>query len=123
MPHDILIAPSILSADFLRLGEEINTVKSVADYLHIDVMDGHFVPNITFGPPVVKHVSSMGIPMDVHLMIENPSRYVDDFISSGASILTVHAEADKHLHRTCSYIKNSGIKSGVSLNPSTPLCF
>lgn len=117
------ISPSILSADFTRLGEEIKAVeKAGADYIHIDVMDGHFVPNITIGPFIVKAVKKIAkLPLDVHLMIENPDYYLDDFIKAGSDILTVHAEAAPHLNRTINYIKKSGIRAGVSLNPSTPL--
>lgn len=117
----IQLAPSILSADFLRLESEIESVRSIADWLHIDVMDGHYVPNITFGPDVVKKLKPVGIPLDVHLMISEPSRWVERFISSGAQILTIHVEADLHIHRTLSLIKELGAKAGVSLNPSTPV--
>ena len=117
------ISPSILSADFSRLGEEITAVeKAGADYIHIDVMDGHFVPNITVGPFIVKAAKKITkLPLDVHLMISEPDKYLDDFIDAGSSILTVHAEADVHLNRTIAYIKEKGIKAGVSINPSTPL--
>jgi ribulose-phosphate 3-epimerase len=117
------IAPSILSADFSRLGEEVRAVeKAGADYIHIDVMDGHFVPNITIGPLIVKAVRRMTrLPLDVHLMISNPDRYIDEFAKSGADILTVHPEAVIHLHRTIHYIQNLGVKASVSLNPATPL--
>lgn len=117
------ISPSILSADFTRLGEEIKAVESAgADYIHIDVMDGHFVPNISVGPLIVKAAKKVTtLPLDVHLMIADPDRYLDDFISAGSDILTVHAEATVHLHRTINYIKKKGIKAGVSINPATPL--
>jgi ribulose-phosphate 3-epimerase len=117
------ISPSILSADFSRLGEEIKAVeKAGADYIHIDVMDGHFVPNISVGPFIVKTVRKLtNLPLDVHLMITDPDRYIDDFIDAGSNILTVHVEAATHLHRTVTHIKERGIKAGVSLNPSTPL--
>jgi ribulose-phosphate 3-epimerase len=117
------IAPSILSADFSRLGEEIKTVeKAGADLIHVDVMDGHYVPNITIGPGVVSSLrKTTGLPFDVHLMIEDPDRYIDAFVDAGSNIITVHAEAVIHLHRTVQYIKAKGVKVGVSLNPSTPL--
>jgi len=119
-----LIAPSILSADFSRLGEEIKAIEEAgADWVHVDVMDGHFVPNITIGPLVVeaaRKVTSM--PLDVHLMIENADAYLDDFIGAGSDYLTVHAEACPHLQRTLTHIRQKGCKAGVSLNPATPLC-
>ena len=117
------IAPSILSADFSRLGEEIKAVeKAGADLIHVDVMDGHYVPNITIGPGVVASLrKTTSLPFDVHLMIEEPDRYIDAFAEAGSDIVTVHAEAVIHLHRTVHYIKGRGIKAGVSLNPSTPL--
>ncbi len=116
------IAPSILSADFTRLGEEIRAVEEAgADYIHIDVMDGHFVPNITIGPLVVKAVKKVTkLPLDVHLMISEPDRYIDDFRKAGADIITVHSEAVHHLHRSIQSIRNAGCKTGVSLNPATP---
>lgn len=118
-----IIAPSILSADFSRLGEEIKAVEQGgADWVHIDVMDGHFVPNITIGPLIVKAAKKVTtMPLDVHLMIENPDLFLDEFIDAGADYLTVHVEACPHLQRTLSYIRQKGIKSGVSLNPATPL--
>ena len=117
------IAPSILSADFSRLGEEIKAVeKAGADLLHVDVMDGHYVPNITIGPGVVSSLrKTTSLPFDVHLMIEDPDRYIDAFVDAGSNIVTVHAEAVTHLHRTVHYIKAKGARAGVSLNPSTPL--
>ena len=117
------IAPSILSADFSRLGEEIKSVeKAGADLIHVDVMDGHYVPNITIGPGVVSSLrKTTGLPFDVHLMIEDPDRYIDAFVEAGSNIITVHAEAVIHLHRTVQTIKEKGVKVGVSLNPSTPL--
>ena len=116
------IAPSILSADFARLGEEVRAVDQAgADYIHVDVMDGHFVPNITIGPMVVKAVRGVtDLPLDVHLMISEPDLYIDDFAEAGADIVTVHAETVHHLHRTVQYIKGKGLKAGVSLNPATP---
>lgn len=117
------IAPSILSADFCRLGEEIRAVEAAgADYIHVDVMDGHFVPNITIGPLVVAAARKITrLPLDVHLMIENPDRYIPDFAAAGADIIVVHAEASIHLHRSIQLIKSLGKKAGVSLNPATPL--
>src|SRR4030065_2500992 len=117
------IAPSILSADFSRLSEEIKAVEAAgADYIHVDVMDGHFVPNITIGSPVVNAIRKVTkLPLDVHLMISEPDRYIADFAKAGSDIITVHAEACIHLHRTIGYIKELGIRAGVSLNPSTPL--
>jgi ribulose-phosphate 3-epimerase len=116
------IAPSILSADFLKLGEEIKSAEAAgADMLHIDIMDGHFVPNITIGPAIVEAVHRItSLPLDVHLMIEEPERYLGDFINAGADYLTVHYEACIHLHRIVQSIKESGIKAGVSINPATP---
>ncbi|HEY3277623.1 MAG TPA: ribulose-phosphate 3-epimerase [Syntrophorhabdaceae bacterium] len=120
--RNVRIAPSILSCDFSRLGREISDVeKAGADLIHVDVMDGHFVPNITIGPLIVRAVKkSATIPLDVHLMIEHPERYVADFIEGGADIVTIHAEADKHMLRTIDVIKSLGKKAGISLNPSTP---
>jgi ribulose-phosphate 3-epimerase len=117
------IAPSILSADFARLGEEISAVESAgADYIHIDVMDGHFVPNITIGPLLVEACRRVTkLPLDVHLMIENPDSYIPQFAAAGADIIVVHAEAVNHLHRTVQLIKSLGKRPGVSLNPATPL--
>ena len=119
----IKIAPSILSADFSCLGEEVRAVdRAGADYIHVDVMDGHFVPNITIGPLVVDALRKVtGKPLDVHLMIENPDRYIPDFASAGADIITVHQEAVPHLHRTVQQIKSLGKRAGVSLNPATPV--
>ncbi len=119
----IKIAPSILSADFSRLGDEVRAIDVAgADYVHIDVMDGHFVPNITIGPLVVDAVRSVTeLPLDVHLMIENPDQYIPDFANAGADIIVVHAEAVRHLHRTVQLIKSLGKKAGVSLNPATSL--
>ncbi|MBW1681812.1 MAG: ribulose-phosphate 3-epimerase [Deltaproteobacteria bacterium] len=117
------IAPSILSADFTRLGEEVRAVAEAgADYIHIDVMDGHFVPNITIGPMIVKAVRRVtDLPLDVHLMISNPDAYLEDFAEAGADIITVHAEAATHLHRSLQKIRSLGARAGVSLNPATPL--
>ena len=119
----IKIAPSILSADFAKLGDEIREVeKAGADYIHVDVMDGHFVPNITIGPLIVDAIRPItSLPLDVHLMIENPDGYIPMFAKSGADIITVHQETCVHLHRTLQLIKSEGVKSGVVLNPATPL--
>ncbi|WHY68669.1 ribulose-phosphate 3-epimerase [Neobacillus sp. SuZ13] len=119
----VKIAPSILSADFSKLGEEILAVeKGGADYIHIDVMDGHFVPNITIGPLIVESIRPITkLPLDVHLMIENPDQYIEAFVKAGADYITVHVEACRHLHRTIQNIKSFGIKAGVVLNPATPV--
>jgi ribulose-phosphate 3-epimerase len=119
----IKIAPSILSADFSKLGEEIKAVEAAgADYIHVDVMDGHFVPNITIGPLVVQSIRPVTkLPLDVHLMIENPDQYIEAFAKAGADIITVHVEATRHLHRTIQLIKKQGVKAGVVINPATPV--
>jgi ribulose-phosphate 3-epimerase len=118
-----IIAPSILSADFSRLGEEIRAVELAgADWIHIDVMDGHFVPNISIGPAVVASLRKITkLPFDVHLMINHPERYIEAFASAGSDLITVHAEAASHLHRTIGSIRERNIKAGVSINPATPL--
>jgi ribulose-phosphate 3-epimerase len=118
-----LIAPSILSADFSKLGDEIRAVeKAGADWIHVDVMDGHFVPNITMGPIVAKAVKNVtALPVDVHLMIEHPDRYIPDFIKAGADWISVQVEACVHLNRTLQMIRESGVKAGAALNPATPL--
>ncbi|WP_321372095.1 ribulose-phosphate 3-epimerase [uncultured Draconibacterium sp.] len=118
-----LVAPSILSADFNNLGKDIEMInQSEADYIHFDVMDGVFVPNISFGIPVIEHVKKIAEkPLDVHLMIVDPDKFIEPFVEAGASILTVHYEACKHLHRTIQLIKSFGIKASVSLNPHTPV--
>jgi len=122
MDRKIKIAPSVLSADFAKLGDEIKAIEQAgADYIHVDVMDGHFVPNITIGPCVIKAIRSYtSLPFDVHLMIEPPEPYIEDFANAGADIITVHAEAVTHLDRTVGFIKSLGKKAGVSLVPSTP---
>ena len=119
----VIIAPSILSADFSRLGEETKAVEQAgADWIHVDVMDGHFVPNITIGPAVVEAIRKVTeLPLDVHLMIENADNYIGEFISAGSDIITVHTEACSHLNRTIQLIKGQDVKAGVVLNPATPL--
>mgnify|MGYP000949815854 FL=1 len=119
----IKISPSILSSDFSKLGEEITSLNhGGADLIHIDVMDGNFVPNISFGLPVIKSIRKYTkLPFDVHLMIDNPGRYIEDFVNAGADIITVHYEADKHIDRTLNYIKSLGAEAGVAINPGTPV--
>src|SRR3954468_9375467 len=122
MSAPILVAPSILSADFANLGRDIAAVeKGGADLIHVDVMDGHFVPNITIGVPVVRAIKRVATrPLDVHLMIEEPDRYIDEFVAAGADMVSVHVEAVPHLHRTITHIRKLGAKAGAVLNPSTP---
>ena len=118
------IAPSILSADFNRLAEEVIAVEQAgADYIHVDVMDGHFIPNLTIGPPVIASLRRVtSLPLDVHLMIQDPDTFLEPFLVAGADILTVHVEASVHLHRTLAEIRKRGARAGLTLNPATPLC-
>lgn len=123
MASPLLIAPSILSADFARLADEVAAVERAgADLLHVDVMDGHFVPNLTVGPPIVEALKKVTkLPLDVHLMITNADAFIQEFAEAGADYLTVHVEACPHLHRTIQSIKERGVKAGVTLNPATPI--
>ena len=118
-----LLAPSLLAADFMKLGACVSQAEAAgADYLHLDVMDGRFVPNISFGPVVVAGVRGVtNLPLDVHLMIEEPERYIEPFVAAGASVITVHAEATNHLHRVLEQVRGSGVKAGLAVNPLTPL--
>ena len=120
----VQLAPSILSADFSRLGEDVRKIEEGGAHLiHVDVMDGHFVPNISFGAVVMKSLAGKsGLPFDVHLMIENPDAYLEEFVTPQTEYITVHQEACTHLHRTLQHIRSTGVKAGVSINPATPLC-
>ncbi len=121
----IKIAPSILSADFTNIKNEIKSIEtSGADLVHLDIMDGHFVPNITFGPFIIKQLRNLTkLPFDAHLMIENPTKYIEDFKNAGCEMITVHLETEQHLHRTLQFIKSLGLKAGVSINPHSPIDF
>ena len=125
MNSKIKIAPSILASNFSNLNDEVLSIeKAGADFIHLDIMDGHFVPNLTFGPPIIKSVRNLTkLPFDVHLMVSNPDTLLDDYVNAGANIITVHVEACNHLARTLHYIKSKGCKAGVAINPHTDIQF
>ena len=125
MNSNIKIAPSILASNFSKLNDEVISIDNAgADFIHLDIMDGHFVPNLTFGPPIIKSVRNLTkLPFDVHLMVSNPDTLLDEYVSAGANIITVHVEACNHLARTLHYIKSKGCKAGVAINPHTDIQF
>ena len=125
MNSNIKIAPSILASNFSKLNDEVISIDNAgADFIHLDIMDGHFVPNLTFGPPIIKSVRNLTkLPFDVHLMVSNPDTLLDDYVNAGANIITVHVEACNHLARTLHYIKSKGCKAGVAINPHTDIQF
>ena len=125
MNSNIKIAPSILASNFSKLNDEVISIENAgADFIHLDIMDGHFVPNLTFGPPIIKSLRSLTkLPFDVHLMVSNPDTLLDDYVNAGANIITVHVEACNHLARTLHYIKSKGCKAGVAINPHTDIQF
>ena len=123
MENNILISPSVLAADFSKLGDEVQSVSEMgADFIHLDIMDGHFVPNLSFGADIVKGIRAYSnLPFDVHLMITNPEIYINSYVDAGANLITVHPESTSHIHSVLQQIKKSGIKAGVALNPGTPI--
>ena len=123
MENNILISPSVLAADFSKLGDEVQLVSEMgADFIHLDIMDGHFVPNLSFGADIVKGIRAYSkLPFDVHLMITNPEIYINSYVDAGANLITVHPESTSHIHSVLQQIKKSGIKAGVALNPGTPI--
>jgi len=125
MNSNIKIAPSILASNFSKLNDEVISIENAgADFIHLDIMDGHFVPNLTFGPPIIKSLRNLTqLPFDVHLMVSNPDTLLDDYVNAGANIITVHVEACNHLARTLHYIKSKGCKAGVAINPHTDIQF
>ena len=125
MKSNIKIAPSILASNFSKLNDEVISIENAgADFIHLDIMDGHFVPNLTFGPPIIKSLRNLTkLPFDVHLMVSNPDTLLDDYVNAGANIITVHVEACNHLARTLHYIKSKGCKAGVAINPHTDIQF